>query len=85
MRWIVSVSANYQQTKPGVSAANKCDTNADTCYLGRKTVVLEYTTRTVDVYAYDNYIAPLNDVPVVRGATAWDDPASGKTYIIVIN
>ena len=38
-----------------------------------------------DVYAYDKDIAPLNDVPIVSGETAWDDTSSGQTYIIVIN
>ena len=48
-------------------------------------MVLEYTTRTVYVYAYGKEIAPLNDVPIVSRATAWDDTASGQTYTIVIN
>ena len=53
--------------------------------MGRNFVVLEYTTRTSDIYAYEKDIAPLNNVPIVSGATAWDDPASGQNYIIVIN
>ena len=85
IRRIGYVSWNHQQNKPGVSAANECDTNANTCCLVRNFVVSEYTTRTAYVYAYDKEIAPLNDVSIVNGATAWDDPASGKTYIIVIN
>ena len=85
IRRIGSVLANYQQPKPGVSAASECDTNADTCCLGRNFVVLEYTTRTADIYDYDKDIAPLNDVPIVSVSTAWYDPASGQTYIVVIN
>ena len=85
IRRIGYVLANHQQLEPGVSAANECDTNADTCCLGRNFVVLEYTTRTADVYAYDKEIAPLNNVPIYSGATSWDDPASVKTYIVVIN
>ena len=53
--------------------------------MGINVVVLEYTTRTADKYADDKNIALLNYVPIFSGATAWDDPASGKTYIIVIN
>ena len=53
--------------------------------MGRNFVVLEYTTRTADVYAHEKYIAPLNYVLIVSGATSWDNPASGQTYIIVIN
>ena len=77
IRRIESVSENHEQPKPGVSAANECDTNVDTCCLGINFIVLEYTTRTADVYAYDKDIAPLNDVQIVSGATAWDDPTSG--------
>ena len=51
----------------------------------RNIVVLEYTTRTAYVYAYDKGIAPLNDVPIVSGAIEWVDPDSGQNYIIVIN
>ena len=53
--------------------------------MGRNFVVLEYTTRTPDVYSYDKEIAPLNDVPIFSGEIAWDDPGSRQTYIIVIN
>ena len=39
----------------------------------------------MDVYAYDKFIKPLSNVPVVSGATAWDDPITGQTYILVVN
>ena len=84
IRRIGSVSANHQQLEPGVSAANECDANADTCCLGRNFVVLDYTNLTEDIYAYDKDIAPLNDVPIVSVATTWYDTASVQTYIIVI-
>ena len=67
IRCIGSVSANHQQPEPGVSAAKECDTNSDTCYLGRNFVVLEYTTRTEDVYTYDKDIETLNNIPIVSG------------------
>ena len=76
-----------QATRPtaGVIAANECDTNADTCCLGKNFVVLEYTIRTADVYAYDKSIKPIEGVPIVTGATAWDHPVTNETFIIVIN
>jgi hypothetical protein len=56
-------------------AENECDTNADTCCLGRNFVVLHATYRTADVYAYDASIQPIENVPIVTGATAvTDDP-----------
>jgi hypothetical protein len=46
---------------------------------------LEATTRTADVYAYDKSIAPIENVPIVTGATAYDDPVSSQTFIFVFH
>ena len=59
--------------------------NANTCCLGSNFIVLEYTTKNADVYAYDKEISPLNNVPIVSGATSWNDLVTGQTYIIIIN
>ena len=83
-RRIWSVSENQQHTEPGISAAKKCDRNADTCCLGSNFIVLEYTTRTSYVYAYDKDIAPLNNVPIVSGATAWDNLYHYNKWISVL-
>ena len=64
---------------------NECDTNADTCCLGKNFVILEFTQRAADVYAYLKDIALIEGVPIVSGETAWDDPITGQTYILVIN
>jgi hypothetical protein len=66
-------------------AENECDTNADTCCLGKNFVVLAATLRTADVYAYDTSIQPVENVPIVSGATAYDDPITGKTFILVFH
>jgi hypothetical protein len=66
-------------------ADNECDTNADTCCLGKNFVVLHATYRTVDVYAYDASIKPIKNVPIVSGANAYDVPSTGLTYIRVFN
>lgn len=47
-------------------------------------MILERTTRTADVYPYDESYAPMTNVPIVSGATAWDDE-DGTTYILVFN
>ena len=78
-RRIGSVQANYLEPKAGIKAENECDTNADTCCLGRNFTILEYTRRTADVYVYDKSIKPTENVPIVSGATAWDDPTTGET------
>ena len=66
-------------------AHNELDTNADTCCLGTNFVVISYTTRTADVYAYDTSIKPKENIPIVTGATAYDDPVTGETFILIVN
>ena len=73
------------QPSPGTQGDNECDSNADTCCLEKNWLIMEYTRRTADVYSYDSSAAPIADVPIVTGATAWDDPHSGETYIFIIN
>ena len=85
---IISTVANtnsHSKPEAGTLAVNECDTNADTCCLGKNFVILEFTQRAADVYAYIKDIAPIVGVPIVSGATAWDDPVTGQTYILVIN
>ena len=51
----------------------------------KKFIVLNATYRTADVYAYDTTIKPIENVPIVTAATAYDDPITGTTYILVFN
>ena len=73
---------HVQSTKPIITSAfndppentvavnEECDSNADTCCLGKNFIVLPATYRTADVYAYDSSIKPMDNVPIVTGATA---------------
>ena len=70
---VATVMANHLKPKEETIAANKCDTNADTCCLGANFAILEYTRRTADVYSYDKDVQPKKDIPIVSGATAWRD------------
>ena len=72
-----------QQPIPGTEAAIKNDSNADTCCLGKSFVVLEHTTKQADVFARDKSIEPLENAPVVTGATAWTDPDTNATHTLV--
>jgi hypothetical protein len=53
--------------------------------LGKNFIILHHTTRTADIYAYDKSYKPLKGVPIVAGATAYDDTASGLKYILIFN
>ena len=62
------------------------DSNADTCCAGSNFLIMSMTRRTADVFPYDaeNY-KPLYNVPIVSAATAYDDPITGQTYILILN
>ena len=84
-RWIGSIAANHLKPKPGTTASNECNTNADTCCIGKIFVLLEYKQRAADVYAYKNSFKQIEGVPIVNGATAWNNPVTEHTYILVNN
>ncbi len=85
-RKVAAVTTGHQdEPQPNVVASNECDSNADTCCLGKNFVIKEYTTRTADVYPYDKSYAPMQNVPIVTGDTAYDDVAIGETYILLFH
>jgi len=78
--------SSIQRTDPtnvGESAALELDSHADTSVLGKNFSVLEYTNTSCDVYGFSG-TSKLADVPIVSGATAWNDDY-GTTFILVIH
>ena len=84
-RQISGTSPKIKEPTVGTIAYNEMDTNADTCCLGKNFIPIGYTYRTADVYPYDTSIAPVTNVPIVSGATAWKDPYSLDTYILIFH
>jgi hypothetical protein len=84
-KWRIG-SSNTSHIEPAAntSAINESDTNADTCCLGKNFIPIGITNRTADVYPYDSAYAPITNVPIVSGATAYDHP-DGSTYILVFH
>jgi hypothetical protein len=60
------------------------DSHADTCCAGATAQVIEYTGRSCDVSPFSNEYDALTNIPVVKAATAYDDPETGDTYILVM-
>ncbi len=84
-RHVRSTGKSWNDPIPNTMAENECDTNADTCCLGKNFVVIAPTFRTADVYAYDTNIKPIENLPNVSGATAYNDPITGTTHILVFH
>ena len=64
---------------------NELDSHADTCVLGANFVITQYTGRECDVVPYNDQYAAVTGVPIVSGATAWTDPDTADTWIIIIH
>ena len=84
-RRICNVSNTCIHPAAGTPALNECDSNADTCCLGTNFLVLHHTNRTADVFPYEKSYKPMTNVPIVSGATAWDNPIDNTTYILVFH
>jgi hypothetical protein len=60
------------------------DLHADTCVAGPNCIMLEYTNHAINVSAYSDELEQIKDTPIVTTATAYDDPRTGTTYILIM-
>jgi hypothetical protein len=54
------------------------DSHADTYH------ILEYTNKTCSICSFSNQYEELQEVPIVKAATAYDAP-NGEVYILILN
>ena len=83
-RTLSQTISKMPESAPNTVAQNEADSNADTCCLGRNFIPLSYTNKSADVYPYHDAYKPLENIPIVSGATAFDHE-DGNTYILVIH
>jgi hypothetical protein len=67
------------------SARVELDSHADTHALGVNCRVIHDTGRTCSVSAFADHIETVDNVHIVSGAMAWDDPVRGETFVLVMN
>lgn len=74
-----------QETQNTVFGTCELDSHADTCVAGPNCRTLEDTGFTVSVTGFsDKLHGTVTNVPIVKAATAYDDPLTGTTYILVL-
>jgi hypothetical protein len=61
------------------------DSHADTCCVGEDCRIIAVTEDVCQVHPFHPDYDAIEEVPVVQAATAYDDPDSGITYILIIN
>jgi hypothetical protein len=70
---------------PGFEARNELDTRADTICAGTNFLCIRPTGMVCSVKGFHQSFAPIHEIPVATVATAWDDPESGQTFILIIH
>lgn len=78
-------TVSKQQRCHALAARLDLDSHADTTVLGSSFKVLEDTLTTCTVAPFLTSYAPTKDIPIVTGGTAYTDPETGTTYILVVN
>jgi hypothetical protein len=61
------------------------DNHADTHALGPNCLVLSHANRSCTVSGFCDQMDAIKNMEIVTGATAWDDPDSGETWILVFH
>ena len=81
----IKASKAHGSTKTDTRARMESDSHADTCALGSNFLLVETTEWTCTVQPFHEDYAAQEDIPVVTGATAYDDPDSGETVILIFH
>jgi hypothetical protein len=68
-----------------LSCRAELDSHADTCGLNNVARILEFHGQVVEVSGFSNAMHPLQDIPIVKGAVAYDDHETGEVIVLVFN
>ena len=84
-RVISSATRTKNNNVPVVTGKIELDSHADTIVAGANCCVLHFTGRECDVSPYSSEYKPVQGVPIVSAATAWQSPNTGQLYVLVLN
>jgi hypothetical protein len=80
----ISQTSHAKHIQEPISGPCELDSHADTCVAGANCLVLEYTDQVCSVSAFSETHEVWHDIPIVTAATAYDDPMTGDTYILIL-
>jgi len=69
----------------GKEARCELDTRADTTCAGVNCRPLYFTGQNCEAYGFHSDLTPISDMPIATVATAWSNPLSGESFILIIN
>ncbi len=61
------------------------DSHVDTCGLNNVARILEFHGQVAEVSGFSNAMESLPDIPIVKGAVAYDNPETGEVIILKFN
>jgi hypothetical protein len=61
------------------------DSHADTIVCGANCIITHFTGKECDVSPYTDTYEAIKSVPIVQAATAYDNPETGETSILILN
>jgi hypothetical protein len=67
-----------------IKGQTELDSHADTSCAGATARVIEYTRKTCDVSPFSKEYDAMLNIPIVKAATAYDDPETRDTYILIM-
>ena len=82
---LASSDAKLNFSNAGNIGTNELDSHANTTCAGQNCTLMYYTNRACDVMPYSESYEAKTDVPIVTACTAYQCPATGQVYILVLN
>ena len=70
-------------TVPGTMGNCEMDSHADTTCFGANFTPIAWTGQTCSVAPFSEHYDAMTDVPIAHAATAWDDPTTGETTLLL--
>jgi hypothetical protein len=80
-REISSIKQSSEMLECGV----ELDSHADTCGVNHVAKVLEIYGQVAQVPGFAESMTPLQDIPIVKAALAYDMPETGEVIVLIIN
>ena len=80
MNELPNTAADY-----GKEARCELDTRADTTCAGINCRPICYTGQHCEAHGFHDELTPIKDVPIATVATAWSDPNTGESFVIIIH
>ena len=77
--------SDRNNTIPHTIARSEIDNHADTTCFGSNFTPISFTGEHCEVSPFSDEYSKMTDIPVASAATAWDDPVTGLTTILIFN